>query len=95
MTEVLTNIEDNGCVASAAHRASMEELEESFSEARIKIKKKCKHIRSHPWSPTLQSAREDVRYWKLWLSQYKLGMDFTQQRVEISEGARKRETTVH
>jgi hypothetical protein len=95
MAEVLTNIENNGGVASEAHRASMEELEESFSEARIKSEKKCKHIRSHPWSPTLRSAREDVRYWKLWVSQYKLEMDFTQQRVEISEQAHERETTVH
>jgi hypothetical protein len=75
MTEVLTNIENNGGVASAAHRAMMEELEESFSEARINSEKKCKHIRRHPWSPALRSARGEVRYWKLWLSQYKLGMD--------------------
>jgi hypothetical protein len=95
MAEIITSIENNGGVASEAHRAGMEELEESFSEARIKSEKKCKHIRSHPWSPTLRSAREDVRYWKLWLSQYKLEMDFTQQRVEISEQAHERETTVH
>jgi hypothetical protein len=94
MKEVLTNIENNGGVANAAHRAIMEELEASFSEARLNSEKKCKHIRSHPWSPALRSAREDIRYWKLWLSQYKLGMDFTQQRVEISEEAHERETVV-
>jgi hypothetical protein len=94
MAAILQQVEENGREASGKQRAEMEELEVSFTEAKLKSERECKHIRSYPWSPALRTARQDVRYWKLWVSEYRLGMDFTQQRVEISEETHERETIV-
>lgn len=60
-------------------------IDDEFARIRFEAEASCARVTSHPWSPKLRSAQRDVKFWKLWLSEIKLGKDFSIQRSKIRE----------
>lgn len=63
----------------AALRA-LDTPDKQLTTAKLAAEKECLKVQSHPWSPKLREAQRAVRYWKLWLSEIRLGKDLSMQR---------------
>ena len=61
----------------------LDEIDNRFAQMRLDAEAKCSKINSHPWSPKLRLGQRKVRYWKLWLSELKLGLNLSSLGGEI------------
>ena len=59
-------------------------LENSFAQARLAAERVLHKYSRHPWSPKMRQAQLQVLYYKLWLSQYKTGNDYTTQHNRLN-----------
>ena len=60
-------------------------IDQKFARILLEAETQCTRIVSHPWSPKLRSAQREVRFWKLWLSELKLGKNLSVQRSKITD----------
>ena len=60
-------------------------IDHKFATIRLEAERECAIVVSHPWSPKLREAQRNVQYWKLWLSELKLGKDFSAKRRSIKD----------
>ena len=60
-------------------------IDNKFAQIRLEAEAQCAKIVSYPWSFKLRNAQRNVAFWRLWLSELKLGKDFSIQRGKIKE----------
>jgi len=58
-------------------------LEQSFTTAKLNAERSLHKYGRHPWSPTLRQAQLQVYFYKLWLSQFTTGNDYSNQRNKL------------
>ena len=63
----------------------LDKLDQEFTSARLEMEAQCAKTTSHPWSPTLRNAKNQVSYWKIWLSELRLKRDFSAQRAKVRQ----------
>ena len=70
-------------ITSSHFQERLQKLEQSFTEARLQAERSLHKHSKHPWSPKLRQAQLKVLYYKLWLSQYRTGRDYTPHRARL------------
>ena len=63
----------------------LDEIDLKFATMRLDAERQCEKIQSYPWSPKLRNAKRNVTYWKIWISELRVGRDFSSQRLCIRQ----------
>ena len=71
LEDTLTQLQQASSPLTATQILSIYQLEQDFTNARLKTEQQLPQYGAHLWSPTLKKAQHQVIYYKLWLSQYK------------------------
>jgi hypothetical protein len=66
-----------------AAEAKIRGLQKSLVDKRLQIEQGCAKLDNSPWSPQLRDAVKRKTYFRIWVSEYKLGKDFSEQRRKI------------
>jgi hypothetical protein len=61
----------------------MQRLQQRITNKRLEIEKKCAKLDNSPWSPQLRDAVRRKTYFRIWVSEFKLRKDFSQQRRKV------------
>jgi exonuclease III len=83
--KLLDDVEANSGKINKELADRADELDDMFTAVKLESEKECRRVKSFPWSPKLCVARVMVTYWKLWISQHKLKIDYSAKRNKIEE----------
>jgi hypothetical protein len=67
----------------AAAEVKLKNLQNALTDKRLEIEKGCSKLDNSPWSPQLRDAVKRKTYFKIWVSEFKLGKDFSEQRRKV------------
>ena len=82
-----SNLEDRLSIILKSDQIDYDQLEaidDELTNVMLKCDKQCMRISQTPWSPQLHKARANLRFWKLWLTQLRIGRNLEEARNKCS-----------
>ena len=61
-------------------------IDSELTQALLHFDSECQRFSNVPWSPVLRDAHHTVKYWTLWLTEYKTHSDRSDQRLALDLG---------
>jgi len=61
----------------------LNDMDRRLLSIRLQAERQSKLHTQHPWSPRFRTAHQTVQYWKLWLREFRSGINYTSQRQHL------------